>query len=735
MLMSSITLDAAMTASAVLERLARNGFWRDPADRAAKAWISEYAKRTGVSVDEAARRLARDPWRVGAAIRRQWFANVIWYARPLEEVLFRCSNAPSDEPLLSVLNLHEHDGRPPIPASDEAPAAEGVVFAGQTPVGVSLQQAMAAAQPPSRSVRRNGGSEPPPISAPMPDFSVGGGTRATRSRAPRAAAPPQEISAWPRLDAPEYVPARKPFPVVVGLAAEQQQAVAGGKVTLKVPASVKSVDVSIELIADGVDAPDGWTKTLRVDVANPTANSVMFQLVGRDPSGPEPVHLTTLEVRYVLDGTVCGTASRALVIGKSDAPVAAPAPGLGTPWTAQAPSASPITLQRDEHPADLTIEIAKTDGNAASGRFQCRLYSSHAPAGVGPFPIDLGEDAKTFAKSVVQQIRDFSGDPIVDNLLRSVGGLVAEKLPAEFFSALRSIAQAIAPRVPSVLLVSADAYVPWELAAVDPPLDPSRPPYLGAQTVMGRWLRDPRDVAAAGAAPVRPVAKPPAQPPSTIGVKHMAVMAGLYKAESGLRNLPEAEAEATALAKSYTAVPLAANLTDVKRMLDAKLSQGFNAIGGVEAIHFAGHGDFDPAQTDSSVLMLSEGRPLPSIMFRSANYGGEKQPQPLFFLNGCMIGIGGELLGDMGGFPGNCLKGGFGGVVGALWEVDDKVAHQIALEFWQRALPTDDEEPVPVGEILRDLRAKYSAAAAQPESTYLAYVYYGHPQLTLQRVQ
>jgi hypothetical protein len=300
---------------------------------------------------------------------------------------------------------------------------------------------------------------------------------------------------------------------------------------------------------------------------------------------------------------------------------------------------------------------------------------------------------------------------------------------------LHSIAQAIAPRVPSVLLVSADPYVPWELAVVDPPLDAGRPPFLGAQTVMGRWLRDSRDTAAAGSAAVRPVAKPPAQPPSTIGVKHMAVMAGLYKAESGLRNLPEAEAEAKALLKSYGAVALAANLTDVKRMLDAKLSQDFNEIGGVEAIHFAGHGDFDPTQTDSSVLMLSEGRPLPSIMFRSANYGGsEKQPQPLFFLNGCMIGIGGELLGDMGGFPGNCLKGGFGGVVGALWEVDDKVAHQLALEFWQRALPTAGGKPEPVGEILRDLRAKYSGAAAEPESTYLAYVYYGHPRLTLQKL-
>jgi len=251
---------------------------------------------------------------------------------------------------------------------------------------------------------------------------------------------------------------------------------------------------------------------------------------------------------------------------------------------------------------------------------------------------------------------------------------------------------------------------------------------------MGRWLRDSRDTAAAGSSAVRPVAKPPSQPPSTIGVKHMAVMAGLYKAESGLRNLPEAEKEAQEIAQAYDAVPLAANSQDMKRLLDAQLTHKFQDIGGVEAVHFAGHGDFDPTQTDSSVLMLSEGRPLPSIMFRSAKYGGDKQP--LFFLNACMIGVGGELLGDMGGFPGNCLKGGFGGLVGALWEVDDTIAHQIATDFWSRALPPAGGKAEPVGEILRDLRAQYSADSTKPPvSTYLAYVYYGHPRLTLQRVQ
>ena len=98
-----------------------------------------------------------------------------------------------------------------------------------------------------------------------------------------------------------------------------------------------------------------------------------------------------------------------------------------------------------------------------------------------------------------------------------------------------------------------------------------------------------------------------------------------------------------------------------------------------------------------------------------------------------MAGIGDELLGDMGGFPGNCLKGGFGGVLGALWEVDDKVAHDLALEFWQRALPLGGAKAEPVGGILRDLRAKYVPdPGTAPVTTYLSYVFYGHPRLTLQ---
>lgn len=737
MLLPAIAIDTAMTAAAVLARLARHGFWIDASEPQAQAWIAESAGRLGLSFEQAEQRLHRSSWRAGAALRRQWNMQILWYARSVGELLQRCSWAAPDAPLLVVLDLHEHDGQPPIQLSseDEAPAAEGVVFVGDLPVGVSLMMAMAG--PSGGDVASEEWDEAAGGAPAAVDLEPRPGLRRGRSRAGRGAGAESEplpqpvtVRAWPRLDAPDFVPARTPFTVEIGLSPEAQARVAGGRFALEVPAGQSAVEVTIELIADGLEAPDGWSRPLRVEVADPYAATATFTLVGLDPAGPEPVHLTTLEVRYVLGGTVCGTASRALVIGHASHTQAPERMTFGTAWLDQPPTATPIVLRPDALPADLTIELAKPDGNQASGRFECRLLSPHPIELAGTkLAIDLGEDARTFAHSIVGQIRNWANDPILENLLVSFGMAIGEKLPPAVFDAVRAVAAAVAPRPPAVLLVSADPYVPWELAHFEAPLDPARPPFLGAQVVLGRWLR----AAESSAAPAGGVSRPPAQPPATIGVKHMAVMAGLYRAQSGLRTLPEAEREAAAIAQSYDAVQLAATTQDMKRLLDAQLTHRFQQIGGVEAIHFAGHGDADPEVSDGSMLMLSEGRPLPSILFRSAKYGGERQP--LFFLNACMIGIGGELLGDMGGFPGNCLRGGFGALLGALWEVDDEVARSFALAFWKRALPTDGSVAAPVGEILRDLRAQYSAPAGQvPVHTWLAYVYYGHPRLTLQRI-
>ncbi len=151
---------------------------------------------------------------------------------------------------------------------------------------------------------------------------------------------------------------------------------------------------------------------MRIDPADPTTANVIFQLVGRDPAGPEHFYLTTIEVRYVVEGAICGTASRPLIIGLATVPVLTAPTDYGTPWLAQPSTAAPLVLTRGEPVADLTIELAKPDRNNANGRYVCRLTSPHAiPLDAGPHDIDLGNDAKTFAKTVViDLVRQYSGD-------------------------------------------------------------------------------------------------------------------------------------------------------------------------------------------------------------------------------------------------------------------------------------------------------------------------------------
>lgn len=770
-----VVLDAAMPVSEVLTRLARQGFWLDSQHPAVRPVIEESARRLKLPSDEVEQKLYRwDFYNVGTAIRRQWYANIMWYARPLYFVMEDCYRSEPDLPLHLALNLQENESVPLIdmPMAGEVPDIEGVIIEGNAPVAVSVEnwgapppEELACGKSPverkqtsavknlraglrrflswgsaTRSISRGKDVSMDVESTEiMADPAAEGLTEMEEEEGRGLAIEPREVRAWPRIDVPTYVPARKPFDVTVGLAMAMQTGVTGGQVVFQPPPGVKKVDIEVSLIADGLDAPEGWSKILPITVDDPSSTHVIFRLIGHDPTGPEPVQLVTLEVRYSYDGSVCGIASRPLVIGSADAPTFNLPQDYGTQWLTQPETASSITVRRDPDVADLTIEIFKPDGNPAKGSYVCRLYSPHSLASeMGPFPIELDDDAQSFAKAIVHQVRMYANSPAVDNLLESHGRLVADKLGLEVINVLREVAAHVAPEPAAVLLVSAEPYVPWELAFIDSPFDLTRPKYLGAQVMLGRWLRDrerqlhtsnTNDFGSASTA--RSIDRPPVQPPAQIDVEHMAVMAGMYKAESGLRRLPEAEREATDLLKTYDAVPLAASLQAVKQLLDARLEHKFVSIGGVETIHFAGHGEYDASNPDAAVLFLSDGMPLYASLFRSAKYGGDRTP--LFFLNACMAGIGDQLLGDMGGFPGNCLKGGFGGVLGALWEIDDAMAHEVAIEFWKRALPLSGTKAEPVGAILRDLRAKYVPdPAAVPATTYLAYVYYGHPRLTLQ---
>ncbi|MEA2488828.1 MAG: hypothetical protein QOH21_620, partial [Acidobacteriota bacterium] len=150
----------------------------------------------------------------------------------------------------------------------------------------------------------------------------------------------------------------------------------------------------------------------------------------------------------------------------------------------------------------------------------------------------------------------------------------------------------------------------------------------------------------------------------------------------------------------------------------------------VRVVHFACHGAVDPGHPEYSCIYLADDKPLAPDVFHTAALGRQT---PLLFLNACQVGTGETMLGDYAGFAGGSLRGGFRGFIAPLWSVNDEVARDVAKLFYDAALPKRAGTGQAIGAILREIRQKYDGEADHPHSTYLAYVYYGHPRLKLQR--
>lgn len=714
MLKPAISLDAHMSSAEVLRRLALRGFWIDVNHPAARERVASIASRLGKSPELVAGDMSRDARLYGAAIRMQSGARVLWFAMRLERVLESCANSSPDTSLRDVLDLREQDAHPILQLSGETVLTTGVVMDNGTPVSVWLGPATPPAVP----------SNPPQA---LPRIRSGAIRREVPTEAPVA----RTSEVWPRMEAPSFVRAGQRFSLTVGLGAARQAGITGGPVMLTPEPGCEVIEMRVQLSAGPeLTALDGWTRTLRVALNDISAAEARFELVGTEPADPNLPHLTMLEVRYLQAGTVCGSAAKPLVILHSQDDTSAP---TLTPESSAQSRVLPIVLTVDPAVPDLTIEITKSDRTSTLGQFVCQCYSPHRlDAAPGPFPMDLGQDASTFARAIVDEVALFARSPLLESTLEGIGKLIAQRMPAGLFAALREVAVRTAPAAPSVMIVSAEPYVPWELAWIEPPIDATRPNFLGSQVILGRWLRDYIQ-----APPIATVdaSRPAAHPSNSLSIRNVAVVAAWYKASSGLTRLRKAEAEVQALASNIDGITLPASAQVMKNLLQfVDLERGSERVGPMHALHFSGHGDFDPTKPDAGALYLEDGVPMRSTLFRATRFPHDHQP--LMFLNACMLGIGGELLGDMAGFPGNSLRGGFGGVIGALWEIEDVVAKDVALEFWRRALPPPPAKGEPIGVILRDLRARYRCGTEPaPPATYLAYAYYGHPNLTLQRIE
>ncbi|MFL5727660.1 MAG: CHAT domain-containing protein [Chloroflexota bacterium] len=525
---------------------------------------------------------------------------------------------------------------------------------------------------------------------------------ATMAEPPERTPPGPTYRAYGVLDCAETVLAAQRFPLEVGLSEHQAAGVAGPPLEVPAP-EAEPYELEVQLFADGfdLDAGESWRHLLKVRSADlfPT---VVVHLTARDL--PDHMADRSISATFSIGGETLGVAMRSIRVTKDETAVPA---GPVTPSRA---TGTNISAPTGEPKAHVTITIAK---GLSAGSLQWGITSDlpgvALPADT-PTSSDIGSEPREFAVAIIRDLAVKGGGPGLFQLLQGIGLTVHDEMPKAVRRALTAAGRAVAPEKLQVLLLTEEPFVPWELAALDEPFDAHAPNFLGAQANVGRWILDPDE---------------PTDPPRAVTASSMAVVWGEYKSAT-LQRLLAAEEEAKLLQQAYEAASI-----------DAMPEPVTSLLGGTppaDILHFAVHGKYDP-QSPGEGLYLVSGPPVVPLQIRGGNL---RDRAPFVFLNACQVGSAQDLLGNYGGMAQSFLKAGASAVVAPLWSIDDKVAQQIALEFYRQAFAsaaTDGNgsatESPPVAELLRRARVGLATNAAAPSATYLAYQFYGHPTMRL----
>lgn len=478
------------------------------------------------------------------------------------------------------------------------------------------------------------------------------------------------------------------FDVTVGLSPTPVGGVVGAAL-VRPPSSVGDYELTAHVVADGFELAPGetWRKTMLVSAGEPYPH-VVFQLVAPPVAAPD--HPQAINVLYSVDSQTMGLGVRCVRVVGSVAEVEVDLP-VPLP-----PTAGSLGVPVAEQPADLTVRILR---GSEAGRLLWSFESPHATFD-DEGTTSIGDDPDAFARTVIATIAAHEGRPTLALGLNGIGLTIGAKVPAEMWAALTTVSEAVAPQRPTVLLLSEEAYVPWELATMPVPLDATTVGFLGAQVTIGRW--------------VLATDRPALPPPRLVHVDGMIVVSGRYE-QPGWSRLEHAEAEAAALVERYHAVGVDA-VTD--KVVGCLLG---NPAGDV--LHFSLHGKYDPG-TAKQGLVLVDGQVIDPLVVK----GGSLADAPLVFLNACQVGSGQETLGDYAGLAESFLYAGASAVVAPLWSIDDGVASALAERFYTRAFAGEA-----VAEIVRAERAAFGTGSEPNSSTLVAFQFFGHPAMRLER--
>jgi len=499
-------------------------------------------------------------------------------------------------------------------------------------------------------------------------------------------------SSYALLSCKDKVIVGETFTVRVGLSAEMPAGVSEDQKIVRPDFSRGPYMLDIQIIADGFQPVGNSRRSYSKEVTAADPYPIWDVSLTARPQ-QEEIKARSILVTYSTKGHTMGVAVRSLLVLK-DQQVDA------TDRVSHSVNVHTIHLPSNQTAADLTIRITHGDDE---GDLLWTLDSPHQEI-KKMFPQEelksnIGHSPEVFARQLMDKMNHIKSDArTLYKFALGIGKQTAKKIPQplkELLNRIRTQTPTSDSAPPTLLIISQDPYVPWELALLPLPGDRNNknnpPPFLSTRFRVGRWVLDDFTP----------------EPPQQIDVLKIAVISGEYDTPE-FENLEQALEEAGAIQKTYGAIPVSASQQTILDCLDNNPA--------ADILHFAVHGVYAPDSVQQG-LITTEGKYIDPLVIS----GSQLESKPFVFLNACQVGTGSQVLGDYAGMAAAFIEAGASGVVAPLWSVNDTAAKETALEFYKQSLQHDTCP----SEILRTQRAGFTKTQAQAEK--IAYVYFGHP--------
>jgi hypothetical protein len=446
--------------------------------------------------------------------------------------------------------------------------------------------------------------------------------------------------------------------------------------------------ISVWLTATPHFAIDGpATSVIAVRLGDDASTRARFALIVVDPvpADPDP---PALSARFDYRLRASGSVRREVPIALADKIIGdiEPQEAASAPPAASAPSG--VVIQTTASAPDLEVSVAPTSSSD--------VYKVVIKTGLlGGVEVEddwhLSDDSETYvSETMASFLAKKAGELSRRRALEGAGMEFFDAAPKKFQDLFWRLVDGGAPPK-TMLLISEERSVPWELMIpsrhrADGQYEQLEP--LGVTCAIGRWHGEDY-----------------VSPGQRIPLQDSLVLAPAYNPP-----LATASAERDLVLEMFPGKNVPATFDELDE---------FYAANTASLLHFVCHGR--DATLQAMKLLANE--ELWAHQIRPGGLGAAcRKARPLIFLNACEIGRPGAGLAAVGGFAASFIASDAAAVIAPLWAVDDGVAHEVAVTFYQAV---KNNPATPFADILRGLRSR--AYEDNGADSYAAYCFYGDP--------